>query len=794
MRQAHDLPGAVGSFVGREREIAEIHRLLSSHRLLTLTGVGGCGKTRLALTCAEQLAPASGGRVWFCDLSALVDPMLVPRALAATLRVREQPGTPLITTLITALAPHQTLLVIDNCDYVAATCARLVSALLHGCPKLRILATSRVALGVVGERLFPVPPLAFPAAQPSHAAPSSPAEVLGSEAVRLFIERAREACPYLSADPQALPAIGEICRRLEGIPLAIELVATCARSMSPQQIAMRLDDGLPLRAFRGDAAAERHRTMAAALDWSYRLLSAPERAVLRRLSVFAGGWSLAAAEAVCGDESVAPHDVADVLGTLVGKSLVVVGQQGTELRYRMLETVRQYARLHLVAAGEQASAADRHLEYFAQLIRRAAPHLIGANQVAWFERLELELDNLRVAMDRAIDVAVATPHPDAAIRALHLPADLERFWSPRGYSAEGLERLSRSLALPDSSAPAVAVARAHALNAAGVLAWFRGDYAQSLRLLEEARSIGETTQDRMTILVSLRNLGTLAVLRRDTAAGNALLQRCLELGREMAGAGQYSTAWIAAVLGSAAYLQGDEARAAACFEESAVLFRALGDANFLALSLRRLGQLALRRRTYERAGALLRESLVLNHQVGSPAGMAACIAGLAQVLLAQGRPADAGRLLGVARAVLTETADQLTALDRDTLHSALDHARARLGKGFDAAQAEGHKVGSRDALAYTIARLASPSEQTKSASLYARSATQADADVLTSREREVVGLVARGHSNREIAKALTVEVKTVEAHLTRVRAKLGTSSRVQVANWARDQGLSLRQP
>ncbi|HEY0604206.1 MAG TPA: tetratricopeptide repeat protein, partial [Herpetosiphonaceae bacterium] len=731
---ATNLPAALNSFVGRERELAEIQRLILAQRLLTLTGIGGCGKTRLALESAAQVAPIFGGRVWFVDFSALVEPDLVPRAVATALSICEESGIPLLTTLITTLAPYQTLLVLDNCEHLVAACAALTQSLLHSCPALRVLTTSRETLDIIGECVCPVPSLTFPVPPAPHDQPLQECDLLGFEAVRLFVERAQAASPTFSTDPAVLTVIGEICRSLDGIPLAIELAAARTRTVSVQQIAARLDDSMVL-------LTSRYRTMEATLDWSYGLLSEQERTILRRLSVFAGGWSLAAAESVCTDDTIPAHIVLDLLSGLVQKSLVVRVALPGEGRYRLLELVRQYAHKQLMTTDEQAGIQDRHLAYFAGRITCASKHLTSADQGMWFERLELEFDNLRAALDRAIVVAGATGQTDAIIQALALPADLERFWSVRGYIAEGAERLRRALALAGTQAPHVALARAYALNAAGIVAWLQGSYQESQHLLEEALAIGETTQDRRTMLGALRNLGTLAVLRRDLVAGEALLERGLACEREMGGVDRYSVAWMVTLLGSAAYLQGDNKRAQTCFEESIALLRAVGDTNFLALSLRRLGQIALHSGASRRARTLLCESLDLNSQIGSPGGIAACIAGLAGVLLAQGQPADAARLLGSARSLLKETAAHLMAADREMLDTLLVRTRAWLGNGFDQAWAEGYATQGNAAALAMVSRVLSASERSSAPELTASVPARIHADTLTAREREVAALV-----------------------------------------------------
>jgi predicted ATPase/DNA-binding CsgD family transcriptional regulator len=744
---------------------------------VTLTGAGGCGKTRLALASAVQVAPVFGGRVWFVDLSALVAPALVPHTVAAALGICEEPGVPLVTTLAATLASQQTLLVLDNCEHLLNGCVSLVEILLRSCPQLHILTTSRETLDIVGERIWLVPPLTFPSYSALSDQLAQPGDLLCFEAVQLFLERAQAVVPEFGPDPQVLPLIGEICRRLDGIPLAIELAAARVRGLSVRQIVTRLDDSMTL-------LTSPRRTMAATLDWSYALLTDQERVVLRRLSVFAGGWVLEAAEAICRDTVLPSLNVSEMVSGLVHKSFVVIGLQRGEVRYRLLEPIRQYAGNRLRAAREQPSIQDRHLAYFAEFITAASGQLTGANQIAWFEQLELEFDNLRAAMDRALVVASETGRPEAVVQALLLPANLERFWSARGHLNEGSERLQRALTLVSAQAVEAASARAQSLNAAGILAWLRGDYAESRRLVDEARAIGESLHDQQIILIAQRNLGTLAVLQRDVPAGIELLERGMALERELAVADPYSAAWMVTVLGSAAYLQGDDERAGAYFEESIARFRVLGDANFLALALRRLGQIALRTGAAQRARALLRESLELNNQIGSPAGTAACLGGVAGVLLAQGQPGTAARLLGSAHTLLRGTAGQLMAADREMLDTILLQTRTLLGETFDAPWAAGQAVRGKTALMNLVADACVQDHGKMSARPYERP----HPDVLTAREREVTMLVAQGYSNREIAQALTVGVKTVEAHLTRILAKLGAASRVQVVLWAHERG------
>jgi predicted ATPase/DNA-binding CsgD family transcriptional regulator len=781
------LPALPSSFVGRTHEVAELRRLLIEHRLVTLAGSGGCGKTRLAIESARDLLPAFADRVWLVELASLAAPALVPQTVAAVLDVRELPGEPLTATLCAALAPHHTLLVLDNCEHLIGACAELVDSLLQRCPQLHILATSRTPLGIAGELVWAVPPLSYPAICSGLATPAA-VDLLRYAAVQLFVARAAGITGRTYDDPQELSVIGDICRRLDGLPLAIELAAARTHVLSAQQIAARLDDRFELLA-RRRAATARHQSLEAAQQWSYDLLSAQARAAFRRLAVFAGGWSLEAAETVCAADDIAPREVLGLLSDLVDQSLVVMDPRDGEARYRLLESVRQYAHKQLVRAGEQPMTQDRHLAFFAGLVERSRLHLTGGAQATWFARLERELDNLRAAMDWSLKRAAAPACPEQVIEALHLPTALERFWSPRGYSSEGAMRLQRALALLGAHDPAVAVARAAALNAAGVLAWFQGRYADAERQLQEALAIGYAIQHPITILEGLRNLGTVVVLQTDIDEGIVLLERGLALGRALGETGQYSVAWILAVLGSARYRQGDDADATALFEEAIALLRELGDANFLSLALRRLGQLALRGGDLEQATAFVRESIELNSRIGSQSGVGAGITALAGILFAKRRAADAARLLGVAETQLAGNPDQRTIIDRELFDSLRLRVCIQLGpEMFAAAWAEGRQAQLAGAGASMLERAAPQHEQPE-----VRRGPR-DADALTPREREIAVLVAHGYSNRRIAQVLTVEVKTVEAHLTRILAKLEAASRVQVATWAIDAGLAQYRP
>ena len=403
--QKHNLPTQLTSFVGRQKELVELRDLLSSTRLLTLTGPGGCGKTRLAIEIASDLLGQYSRGIWFVELATLSESALVPQAVASALHIREQPGRTLTETLVSLLEAQETLLVLDNCEHLIGACAELANTLLRGCPRLKILATSREPLNIPGEIAWTVPSLSVP--ERGHL--PSLEKLREYEATRLFMERATSVLPRFAAAPRHAPVIAAICSQLDGIPLAIELAAARVKVLSVEQIAERLNDSLRLLTGGSRTASPRHKTLSAAIDWSYNLLSEKEQTLFRRLSLFAGGFTLEAAEAVCAGGVIEKEEVLDLLSHLVDKSLVRVrleptsgdsgSEPGTVVRYWLLETLRQYGRERLEDRGELESAEHRHAGYYRTLAERAEPELRGPRQVAWLELLDRELDNLRVVLD-----------------------------------------------------------------------------------------------------------------------------------------------------------------------------------------------------------------------------------------------------------------------------------------------------------------------------------------------------------------------------------------------------------
>ncbi|CAG1771967.1 partial Putative HTH-type transcriptional regulator, partial [uncultured bacterium] len=421
-RYPNNLPLQLSRFIGREQAIDDIKRTVWSTRLLTLTGPGGCGKTRLALTVAEQLLDAFQDGVWFVELAALSDAALMPRTIMSALDMREQAGHTLTAALIEQLRPRELLLVLDNCEHLIDGCADLAQVLLQHCPDLKILATSSEALNITGEIARPVPPLSM--IDPQQIA--NTAALQTSEAARLFLDRAVAAQADFAASDRTSPAIAQICYRLDGLPLAIELAAARVKVLAVDQIAARLDDRFTLLSFGERTAPDRHQTLRAMIDWSYGLLAQLEKTLFRRLAVFAGGWTLEAAQAVCGSDDLDPQVMLDVLTRLIDKSLVQVRKRNGETRFSMLETIRQYANEKLLEANELEGIRHRHLDCFVKLAEESEPRLQGPEQARWIDRLDTENGNLRAALEWSLT--------DGDVKAgLRLAVGLGQCWFMRGH-------------------------------------------------------------------------------------------------------------------------------------------------------------------------------------------------------------------------------------------------------------------------------------------------------------------------------------------------------------------------
>ena len=508
------------SFIGRERELAEVNRLLARTPLLTLTGSGGCGKTRLSLQVAADLIEQFPDGAWFAEFAPLSDPGLVPQTVATVLGLMEEPGKPISQTLTEHLKDKRLLLLFDNCEHLLDACAKLADTLVRQCPHLKILASSREALGIIGEQAYRVPSLSLPDPKQVH----TPGSIAQFEAVLLFTDRARLARADFQVTNQNVSALASVCYRLDGIPLAIELAAARVRFLSVEEIDGKLDQRFHLLTGGSRTALPRQQTLRSLIDWSYDLLGDPEKLLLQQLSVFAGGWTLAAAEQVCIGAGMADGEVLDLLSSLSDKSLVVAEQKDGHSRYRLLETVRQYAREKLVESGGGEAVRERHRDYFLALAEEAEPKLVGAEQAEWLQRLEEEHENLRAGLDWSLLAAGS----DGGLR---LCGALENFWRARGHFSEGREWCSRVLgkAGGENRMPE----RANVLNVTGVLAYYQSDYPAARALQEECLAIRRHVGDKRGMASSLNNLGNVAQDQGDYPAARSLHEESLAIVREL---------------------------------------------------------------------------------------------------------------------------------------------------------------------------------------------------------------------------------------------------------------------
>ncbi len=621
----NNLPLQLTGFIGREAVVADVKRLLSTTRLLTLTGIGGCGKTRLALHVAAEILEGYPHGVWLVELAALAEPTLVPQMVASTLSVREQPDRPVTDTLRDYLAPKRLLLVWDNCEHVLSACGHLANTLLRGCPNLMILTTSREGLGVAGETLYPVPSLSLPDPHRS----STVEELRACAAVQLFDERASAVLPSFRLTASNAQAVMRVCTRLDGIPLPIELAAARVKMFPPEEIARRLDDQFRLLTGGSRTALPRHQTLRAAMDWSYDLLPEKERALLRQLSVFAGGWTLEAAEVIGTGQEIATIEVLDLLTRLVDKSLVSVDEHEGKARYRFLETVRQYGQDRLVERGEADTVRERHRDFFLALAEQAVPHLRGPEQLAWLNRLEAEHDNLRAALEWS------QGRGDAA-SGLRLAGAMWLFWRIRSHFREGRKWLEAALAPTGEMRTKT---RAIALRAAGILAREQGDPVLARARFHESIAIFRELRDQQGVADSLMALWHVPTHEGDHAAAAALVEESLSISRAIGY--DWGIAESLHLLGHGALNRGEYAHTQSLFEESVAKFRSTGNWWSLAHPLCDVGREARRRGDYATARSVFEESLAIFRELRSKAGIAMLLGDLGEVAAAEGNYADA---------------------------------------------------------------------------------------------------------------------------------------------------------
>jgi predicted ATPase/DNA-binding CsgD family transcriptional regulator len=759
----------LSSFVGREKERAEVKRLLGETRLLTLTGSGGSGKTRLALAVAsEHLEGFEDDGVWMIELASLADPSLVAQAVASALGVREQPGRSLSESLSDYLASKKLLLVLDNCEHLIEACAELAEALLRYSPELRVLATSREALGITGEVAWPVPSLSLPDLRRMPDIESLPQY----ESARLFVERAVAANPTFTLTEQNASAVAQVCYRLDGIPLAIELAAARAKVLSVEEVADRLDDCFRVLSAGGRTTRPRHKTLHSTMDWSHELLSDEERTLFRRLSVFSDGFSLQAAESVCAGEDVERNGVLELLSHLVDKSLVVAREEGGETRYRLLETVRQYGSERLSESDEAAEFRERHVGYYLALAEETAPELKGEGQLAWLDRLETEHDNLRSAMRWLLG-------PGGPERAARLGWALWLFWGIRAHFAEGRRSMEQALSA-EGSVAMPASARARALFVVGMMANYQGDHLSAEPPIEESLGLFRELEDKSGTAWALSNASIAAIGLGQHQQAISLIEESVDLFLEV------GEKWGASIqfcfLAVAWRDRGDHGRAKPLAERGLALSREVGERQGISSVLYTLATLAQAEHDHERAKDLFEEGLKLSAELGNEADVAHCLEGLASTAGAEGNLARAALLWGAEEALLgkIEAAVYTYVPDRSLHRSRVDEARTRLGEeAFEAAWSEGRAMSPEEAIGYALEQEATPQQTT----------LEPYPAGLSAREAEVLGLVASGLTNAEVAETLFLSSRTINWHLSSIYRKLGSHSRTEAARFASEHGL-----
>jgi predicted ATPase/DNA-binding CsgD family transcriptional regulator/Tfp pilus assembly protein PilF len=730
----------------------------------------------LALSVATGLAGEYEDGVWLVELASLSDPDLIPQAVANVLGVHEAPGRSMTDMLVEHLQEREVLLLLDNCEHVVEACAALCDVLLHACPRLKILATSREALGVAGERNWPVPSLSSP---DPHNLPQNIEELGRIESVRLFVERARYRRPEFTLNSRNAPSVAEVCRGLDGIPLAIELAAARVGTLSVAQISGRLEHSLKLLAIGDRTSPERQRTLRAALDWSYELLEGAERELFARLSVFARGFTLEAAEAVGaepGSESgIEEGDLLDLLGRLVDKSLVVSRADDSEgeLRYRMLEPIRQYGREKLEDSDEEASETRRrHAAWFVALAEMAAPKLKGRQQVVWLKRLEEDHDNLRAAMRWLLEEGEV----ESAVR---LAWALWLFWWYHGHQSEGSRYAEEML---DEGEYLDAHVRAKAIYVRAAMSYEMEDLELTMRLCEESAELFRQIGDRSGLAVTLGVLGITALQQGDVTRATSVFEEGLEIFREVGD--RWGVVSTLAHLGIIPFSMGDNGRAARYFEEAVALSQDIGGripASYI--SLYNLALIAQSEGDHKRASELYEEGLALAVEVGDKANAAYCLEGLAGLFGQHGESRRAVRLYGASEATLETVGAPLYvhAQDRALYERAVGVLRSRLGEeAFEAAWSEGRAMTPEEAIEDALESPKSTEEA---------GAPPAYPAGLSAREIDVLRLVARGMTNAQIATELFISPNTVNRHLNSIYHKLGVGSRAAATRFASEHNL-----
>ncbi|WP_308166643.1 protein kinase domain-containing protein [Nocardia albiluteola] len=756
-----NLPLELTSFVNRRAELSEVKNLLSATRLLTLTGTGGIGKTRLAVRAASSARRNFADGVWFIELAEMSDPTLLIDVVAAALGVRNESTGPLLEVLIDFLRPQEALLVVDNCEQVVEAVATLTETLLQTCPELRILTTSREPLNIAGEAVVLVTPLTVPdpGREPTLVA------LPRFDAVTLFVDRATIAVPGFEVDEDNKAAVTGICAHLDGLPLAIELAAARMRTMSPQQILTRLTDRYTLLTRGSRTAPQRQQTLRWCIDWSYGLCTPTEQRLWARLSVFAGSCELDAIEQICAADLAADAPL-DVLSSLVDKSILIREESHTVVRFRMLETVRDYGREKLRESGEYQELRRRHRNWYHQLALDCEADWISLRQPEWISRIDRELPNLR----EALETYLAEDTEQAAQAALRTPAVLYEYWAFRGLYGEGRSWLNRALDHPRArSIPH----RVEALSVGCELAATQGDFKSARALLAEARILTEQAPTPTTQAQTAYADGFLALSCGEAVNASAELERAVELFSSNKTAVSYVGALT--FLALVCELSGETARAVKLYRQVLSITESRGERHYRAGALWGLGVALWQQGERDRAQQLIMNALRVNRPLGSPYVTAFSLVALAWTVADTGDAERAAVLMGAARGLWPGESDVKTVLpNMSHFHEECERVTRRsLGRRFDAAFRRGQAMRMSAAIAYALGE-----QPTDSAHAVAK---------LTKRERQVASLVAQGLSNKQIAAKLVISQRTAEGHIEHILTKLGFTSRAQIAAWVVDE-------
>jgi predicted ATPase/DNA-binding CsgD family transcriptional regulator len=755
------LPAELTSFVGRRPELREVKRLMATTRLLTLTGSGGAGKSRMALRAAAGMSRAFPDGAWLVSLSSVQDSLLVPQAVFNALGVQDLSAGLSLSSLTGYLTSKRMLLVLDNCEHLLDGCAVLASTLLAACPGLCVLATSRQALGVAGEVRMVVPPMSLP-----EAASGNPvAEALRSDAVWLLAERAVAVVPGFTVDAGNAAAVVELCRRLDGIPLALELAAVRLGSLSLDQLNQGLAEELSILGEGNRAAEPRQQTLEATLGWSHRLLGESERLLWARLSVFAGGFQADAVSEVCSDERLPAHQVTGLLGALVDKSIVKCQLAGSGARYWLLDTVRQYGWQRLRGLGEQTAMQKRHLNWICGLATSAGAW--DDHQPETFARMSSERDNMWAALD------FCAREPAEVAAAAGAAWHMMTFWACRGPFSD-VRRVLTALA---EAAPPRSLARAQLLWVAAVMAHRENDYAACAALCDASRQIGTELKDVDVVAWSLLVAAIPLWAEGDLTGAKQRLESALTLAELMRA--EHVELDARSTLCGVLTAAGELDRAVELGEQALTMSKNLGEIWVRGFALNYLGQAIWLAGDRTRGEALAREAAACKHALDDRNGLAIVLETLAWMATELGQHQRAAHLLGAAERVRQETSQTLIELFRAQHAHSESAARQGLGSTlYNAALARGHAMTIDEGVAFALGGLQRPKP--------APAVKPERRPTLTGRQLEIARLIADDLSNKQIAARLFLSERTVETHVTNMLNKLGLSSRVQIIRWVTD--------